>query len=163
MRRKKRKEKNRKKRNNRSSSCRPQQSRTTGCNMWLITNLGTASRKEHKYSSFCWSSQRWTTKLFFDLLDLTVLNSRTLLSSCWGFRLILVKNLIEEVGKSQDHPIPRLAVRPGVGAKKVLRLKLLSVCLSRPKKNSTVYKCTRCDVGLFEVHCLVEYHTIVNL
>jgi len=32
-------------------------SRITGYNKWLITNLGTASRKEHKYSSFCRSSQ----------------------------------------------------------------------------------------------------------
>ena len=29
----------------------------TGCNKWRITNLGAASRKEHKYSSFCWSSK----------------------------------------------------------------------------------------------------------
>jgi hypothetical protein len=50
--------------NNRSSSCRPQQSQTTSCNKWLITNLGTASSREHKYSSFCWSSKRWTMKFF---------------------------------------------------------------------------------------------------
>jgi hypothetical protein len=31
-------------------------SRTTGCKWW-ITKLPTASRKEHKYSSFCWSSK----------------------------------------------------------------------------------------------------------
>ena len=160
---KRKKNRKRKERNNRSSSCRPQQSRTKGYNKWLITNLGTASRKEHKYSSFCRSSQRWTMKQFFHLLDLTVLNSWILLSSCGGFRLLLVRNLTEGVGKSQDHPIARLAVRPSVGAKIVLRVELLSVCLSRPKKNSTVYKCTRCDVGLFEVHCLVEYHTGVNL
>jgi len=29
-----------------------------GCNKWRITNLGNASRKEHKYSSFCQSSKR---------------------------------------------------------------------------------------------------------
>ena len=145
-RRKKRKEKKRKKKrkekkkrnNNRSSSCRPQQSQTTSCNNWLTTNLGTASRKEHKYKSFCRSSKRWTTKLFFRLLDLTVLNSWILLSSCGGSRLLLVRNLTEGVGKSQDHPIARLAVRPSVGAKNVLRLELLSVCLSRPKNRHGV-------------------------
>jgi hypothetical protein len=114
------KRKNKKKRNNRSSSSRPQQSRNACCNKWLIANLGTASTKEHKYSSFCQSSQRWTMKLFFHLLDLTVLNSWILLSSCGGLGLLLVRNLTEEVGKSQDHPIPRLAVRPRVGAKNVL-------------------------------------------
>ena len=49
---------------------------------------------------------KWTTKLFFHLLDLTVLNSWILLPSREAkythrdFRLLLVKNLIEEVGKS---------------------------------------------------------------
>jgi len=87
-----------KRNNNRSSSCRPQESQTTGCNKWLITNLGTASRKEHKYSSFFQSSNRWTMKLFFHLLDLTVLNSWILLSLCGAkysdrdFRLFLVRN-----------------------------------------------------------------------
>jgi membrane protease subunit (stomatin/prohibitin family) len=31
----------------------------TGCDKWWITNLGTTSRKEHKYSSFCPSSKRF--------------------------------------------------------------------------------------------------------
>jgi len=93
---KKNKKKKQKKKN--SSSCRPQQSRTTGCNMWLITNLGTALRKGHKYSSFCQSSKRWTMKLYFHFLDLTVLNSWILLSACGAkytdrdFRLLLVRN-----------------------------------------------------------------------
>ena len=38
-----------------SSSSRSQ---NTGCNKWQITNLGTASRKEHKYSSFCLTNKR---------------------------------------------------------------------------------------------------------
>jgi len=41
--------------NNNNSSSR---NRNTGCNKWQITNLGTASRKEHKYSYFCRSSKR---------------------------------------------------------------------------------------------------------
>jgi len=36
--------------------------RNTGCNKWLITNLGTTSRKEHKYSSFCQYSKRCEKK-----------------------------------------------------------------------------------------------------
>ena len=35
---------------------------TTGCTKWQITNLGTASRKEYKHSSFCWSSKRCEKK-----------------------------------------------------------------------------------------------------
>jgi len=59
---------------------------------------------------------------------------------------------IEEAGKGQDHPIPRLVVRPSVGPENVLLLEghnklaseiinpnaLLSVCLSRPKKGHSV-------------------------
>ena len=37
-------------------------SQTTGCNKWWITNVGTASRKEHKHSSFCQSSTRCEKK-----------------------------------------------------------------------------------------------------
>ena len=53
-----------------------------------------------------------TMKLFFHLLDQTVLNGWILLSSHGtkythrDFRIHLVRNLIEEAGKSQDHPTP---------------------------------------------------------
>ena len=124
----KKEEEEKKKNNNRSSSCRPQQSRTTSCNKWLITNLGTASRKEHKYSSFSRSSKMWTRKLFFHPLDLTVLNSWILLSLCGAkysdryFRQLLVRKLIEEAGKNQDCPNPRLVVRTSVGPENILLL-----------------------------------------
>jgi hypothetical protein len=37
--------------------------RTTGCSKrWRITNLGTASRKEHKYSYCCWTTKRYEKK-----------------------------------------------------------------------------------------------------
>jgi hypothetical protein len=57
---------------------------------------------------------KWTTKLFYHLLDLTVLNSWIQLSSCGAkythqdFRLPLVRNLIEEARKSQDRLTSRL-------------------------------------------------------
>jgi hypothetical protein len=37
-------------------------SRNTGCNKWQLTNMGTTSRKEHKYFSFCWTSKRCEKK-----------------------------------------------------------------------------------------------------
>ena len=122
--------------------------------------------------------------MFFHLLDLTVLNSWTLLSSCGAkytdraFRPLLVRKLNEEAEKSQDHPNPRLVVRPSVGAKNVSRLKSrhnkhwpvkLSIqmccclCACHGQRKGMVYKCTRCDVGLFNVPCFVEYHMKVNL
>ena len=94
-------------------------------------HMGYIDTSDHMANS-CSVSQRtfkWTTKLFFHLLDLTVLNSWILLSSCGAkythrdFRLLLVRNLIEEVGKSQDRPTPRLVGRPSVAATNVLWLK----------------------------------------
>ena len=75
-----------------------------------------------------WRNLMWTTKLFFHLLDLTVLNSWILLSSCGAqynhrdFRLLLVRNLIEEAGKSQDCPTPSSVGRPSAAAANTVRL-----------------------------------------
>ena len=84
------------------------------------------------------------------LLDLTVFNSWILLSLCGAkythrdFRLLLARNLIEEAGKSQDRPIPRLVGRPSAAATNVLRLE------SRhnkhcPAKSSTHLQCCLCS------------------
>jgi len=89
-------------------------------------HMGYINNSEFMANSYSMSRHtfKWTTKLFFHLLDLTVLNSWRLLSSCGAkythqdFRLLLVRNLTEEAGKSQDHPTPRLVGRPSLGAKK---------------------------------------------
>ena len=116
----------RKKKRNNSSSCRLQQK--SNHRLQQVADYQPGDRlKEHKYSSFCQSSKRWTMKLFFQLLDLTVLNSWILLSSCGtkythrDFRL-LVRKLTEEAEENQDCPNPRFVVRPSVGAKNVSRL-----------------------------------------
>jgi len=115
--------------------------------------------------------------MFFDLLDLTVLNSWILLSLCGAkysnrdFRQLLVRKLIEEAEKSQDRPNTRLVVRPTVGPEKVItnsgqpnhQPKCAAVCVSVTAKGGTVYKCTRCDVGLCMVPCLAEYQPKENL
>jgi len=122
--------------------------------------------------------------LFCHLLDLTVLNSWILLSSRGAkythrdFRLLLVSNLIEEAGKSQDCPTPRLVGRPSAATTNVLRLEsrhkqhwpsksstqpCCHLCLSHGQRKGTVYKHAICDVGLSVVPCFAEYHTTVNL
>ena len=126
---------------------------------------------------------KWTTKLFFHLLDLTVFNSWILLSSCGAkynhrdFRLLLVRNLIEEAGKSQDGPTPSLDGRPRAAAANIVWFKSrhnqhwpvksaqirCSLCSFRCQRKTTVYKCAKCDVGLCVVPCFAEYHTQVNL
>ena len=126
---------------------------------------------------------KWTTKLFFHLLDLTVLNSWILLSSCGAqythrdFRLLLVRNMIQEAGKSQDRPTPSLVGRPSAAAANIVRLKsrhnkhwpakfmqlCRHLCSSRGHRKTTVYKCAKCEVAMCLVPCFAEYHTKANL
>ena len=92
---------------------------------------------------------KWTTKIFFHFLDLTVVNSWILLSSCGAkythrdFRLFLVRNLIEEAVTlrskyTPQHPIPRhpqtaflpQCQRPGFTPINNYRQNYSSICLN---------------------------------
>ena len=90
------------------------------------------------------------------------------------FRLLLVSNLIEEAGKSQDCPTPRLVGRPSAAATNVVRLEsrhnqhwptksftqlCCHLCSSHGQRKGTVHKHATCDVGLSVVPCFVEHHT----
>ena len=124
-----------------------------------------------------------TTKLFFHLLDLTVLNSWILLSSCGAkcthkdFRL-LARNLIEEAWRSHYRPTPTLVGRPSAAAANVIRLDschnkqwpakhknhiCCRVCSELGQRRTTINKCAKCDVGLCMVLCFADYHTKTNL
>ena len=152
---------------------------------WGNQHMGYVANSDHMANSYLmsWHNFKWTMKLFFRLLDLTVLNSWLLLSSCgatythWDLRLLLVRNSIEEAGKSQDHPTPRLVGRPSVAITNVVWLDSrhnqhwpaksstqlhCRVCSYHRQRKRTVYKCARGDVGLCVVPCFVEYHTQVN-
>jgi len=78
-----------------------------------MSYVDNSDRTANSYS-MCRRNFKWTTKLFFHLLDLRVLNIWILLSSCGAkcthrdFRLLLVRNLIKEDGRSQDRPTPSL-------------------------------------------------------
>ena len=134
--------------------------------------------------SMCRHTFKWTTKLFFNLLDLTVLNSWILLSSCGAkrthkdFRLLLVRNLIEEAGRSHYHPTPSLVGRPSAAAANVTRLHSrhnqhwpakhknnirCRVCSELGQRKTTINKCAKCDVGLCVLPCFADYYTKTNL
>jgi len=133
--------------------------------------------------SMCRRTFKWTTKLFFHLLDLTVLNSWILLSSCRAkcthkdFRLLLVRNLIEEAGRSYYRPTPSMLGQPSAAAANVMRLDSrhnqhwpakhknnihCRVCSEGPAKDHHLQMC-QCDVGLRVVPCFAHYHTKTNL
>jgi len=149
---------------------------------WHMGCVDNSDRMANSYS-ISRHTFKWTTKLFFHLLDLTILNSWILLSSCGAkyshrdFRLLLVRNLIEEAGRIQDHPTPSLVGRPSAGASNVRRLESCHsqhwpakssqircrLCSARGERKRTAYKCAKCDVGLCVVPCFAEYHTKENL
>jgi hypothetical protein len=114
---------------------------------------------------------KWTKKLFFRLIDLTVLNS-WILSSCGAkyshrdFRLILIRNLVEEGGKN-ERPHPIMRGRPNPAIENIARLESRQnelwpakgnklrcrMCSGRGKTTRTIYQCVKCQVGLCVVLC----------
>jgi hypothetical protein len=123
---------------------------------------------------------KWTKKLFFHLLDLTILNSYILLSSCSGrkishrdFRLALVSNMLTHAG--QVRQLQRPMGRPAGAVKHASRLECSDsehwpapsktqlrcrVCAIRGSTRKVFVKCTKCGVGLCTNKlCFMEYHT----
>jgi hypothetical protein len=102
-------------------------------------------------------------KTFFHFLDMTILNSFLLLTSCGAkmthrdFRLALVRNLIEDAGS-----LPRPLGRPAGPDKNVSRLEVnfsnhwpvhssrvnCRTCSARGIRKRMQIKCKECDVGL---------------
>jgi len=137
---------------------------------WYNRHMGFVSISDCIANSYSMSQRNFklTTKLFFHLLDLTVLNSWILLSSGGAqythrdFRHLLVRNLTEEAGKSQDRPTPSLVGRPSATVANIVWLEShhnqhwpakstqlrCRLCSSRGHRKTMVYKCTKCDVGL---------------
>jgi len=91
---------------------------------------------------------KWTKKLFFHLLDLAVLNSYVLHSSCgWkkishrDFRYILMKNTLAHAGPERRVPRP-LGRPPNVES----HITMLEVCNSKhwPTLSETKLRCRMC-------------------
>jgi hypothetical protein len=96
-------------------------------------------------------------------VELTVLNSWILLSSCGAkythqdLRYLLVRNLIKEVGRSENRPTPSLGGTPGAPDTNVTRLEVrhsqhwpvksnivrCRACAGRGQRKTTAYKCPR--------------------
>ena len=139
-----------------------------------MANSYTASRRTWK----------WTKKLFFHLLDLAIINSYILLSSCGGkkishrdFRLTLIGEML---ARSGHEPRPSFPVgRPGPASANIGRLdtrqnkhwpgrnpkgRCCRVCSARGVKRTVVFKCVKCDVALcVDQSCFEDYHTKNNL
>ncbi|PNF22859.1 hypothetical protein B7P43_G16576, partial [Cryptotermes secundus] len=127
----------------------------------------------------CRRTWKWTNKLFFHLLDLTILNSHILLKSCganWthrDFRLALVRNMLELAGRGPSRPQRPRGRTPAVRSEPsrigevttqhwpTSSISNLScrVCSSRGKRRGVRTNCQKCDIGLCISGCFREFHT----
>ena len=123
-------------------------------------------------------------KLFFHLLDLTIIKSYILLSSCCGkkishidFQLALIREMLARAG---HEPQPTMPVgKPAQSSTNVGRLdtrhnkhwpgrsqtkRRCRVCSAGGVKQSVIYRCVKCDVGLcVDREYFQNYHTKPNL
>jgi hypothetical protein len=144
-------------------------------------HMGYVDKADRMANSYSISRRtwKWTNKLFFHLLDLTVLNSFILLSSCGAkfshrdFRLALVRNMVDHAGRNPCHPQRPVSRTPALSSTRgrlesakndhwpttsTARLKC-RVCYSRGKRRDVGTKCKKCNVGLCILGCFEDYHT----
>jgi len=135
-----------------------------------LANSYTASRQTWK----------WTKKLFFYLLDLAIVNSYILLSSCGGkkishrdFRLTIIREMLARSGQvpRQSMPVGRQAPAstnigrldthhnkqwPGRNPKQ----RCCRMCSARGVTQTVLFKCVKCDMALcVDRSCFEDYHT----
>ena len=114
--------------------------------------------------SMCRRTFKWTTKLFFHLLDLTVLKSWILLSSCGAkctHNIASPPVWLEGQVRLQQMLWGWTASITSIGQQKKNNIRC-RVCSERGQRNTTIYKCAKCDVGLCVVPCFASYHTKTN-
>jgi hypothetical protein len=136
-------------------------------------------RMANSYTASRWT-WKWTKKLFFHLLDLAIVNSYILISSCGGkkvshrdFRLTLIREML---ARSGYEPRPSMPVgRPAWASTNIVRLdtrhnkhwprcnpkqQRCRVCSARAVTPSMLFKCVKCDMALcVDRSCFKDYHT----
>jgi hypothetical protein len=135
-----------------------------------LANSYTASRQTWK----------WTKKLFYHLLDLAIVNSYILLSSCGGkkishrdFCLTIIGEMLARSGQEPrksmpvGRPVPASTIIgrldtchnkhwPGRNPKQ----RRCRLCSARGVTRTVLFKCVKCDVALcVDRSCTVDYNT----
>lgn len=125
---------------------------------------------------------KWPKKLFFHLLDLTIVNAFILHKSVGGnmshkkFREALSRELIIHANELNVKNIAAGRARPSLATGKLPRLEVnhskhwpskckrrrCRVCSLKNKRTNTPYCCKHCDVGLCVDGCFEIWHTRVK-
>jgi hypothetical protein len=149
-------------------------------------HMGHVDKADRMANSYMASHQtwKWTKKLFFHLLDLAILNSYILLSSCGGkkfshrhFRLTLIREMLALAGHEPRSSMP--VGRPAPPSTNIRRLDTRQnkhwlgcnptkcrcrVCSARGVMQTVIFKCVNCDVALcVDQNCFADYRTKDNL
>ena len=146
-------------------------------------HVDNAARMANGYMASC-RTWKWTKMLFFHLLELAIVNSYILLSSCGGkeishrdFWLILIREMLAQAGRE---PRPSMPVgRPAQASSNTGRLDTLHnkhwtghsetkrqyrMCSAGGVKRTVTFRCVKCDVALrVDWHCFQDYHTKTTL
>lgn len=124
---------------------------------------------------------KWYKKLYFHLIDLSLLNSYSVYSTITGkkiplaqFQLVLIKQIVEKyktvktskIGRPTSTTMEplRLVSRhfpsdvPPTKSGKFGRRKCVVRKINK-KRTDTRYMCKICDVGLSPTHCFENFHT----
>ena len=163
---------------NNGRAIKPQIVADYNCHMGYV-DKGDRMANSYSINRHAW---KWTKKLFFHLLDLTILNSYILFSSRGvkkishrDFRLTLVRKLLAQAGQEQN--VPRPTGRPPDAGTHIVRLEECSrkhwpipsatrrchVCSARGVTRKVSVKCQRCDAALcVDRKCFLDYHTKTN-
>lgn len=149
-------------------------------------NMGAVDRTDMLQSSIesVRKSIKWYKKVFFHILDMTLLNAHAIYKMKTGenisvadFQLKLVKELVEKYHKNT----PRTTSKRGIDGDSPLRLtarhfpsqlpkdttqkqkyKRCVVCSKQKIRKETSFCCAPCDVPLCVKNCFERYHTVKN-
>ncbi|CAH2002249.1 unnamed protein product [Acanthoscelides obtectus] len=157
------------------------------CILEYNKNMGAVDRCDMLYSSTetIRKSIKCYKKIFFHLLDISILNAHALYQLKTGkklplidFQLQLVKQLLDEhkkahprlvAGRANEDFSLRLTERhfPSLTEQRNEQNKLVPrrcvVCSKRRKRRETTYRCLKCDVALCVVPCFEHYHTLKKI
>jgi hypothetical protein len=147
-----------------------------------IGHVGNTDRMANSYTA-SHRTRKWTKELFFHLLNLAIVNSYILLSSCNGkkishrdFRLTLIREMLAHSGYEPRPSIPvedqpkllltledwtHVTINTGLPA---IPPSGVVACSARGVTRSVNFVCVKCDVALcVDRNCFRGYHTKDNL
>jgi hypothetical protein len=146
--------------------------------------MGFVIKSDRMVNSYwvAWRTWKWTKKLFFQLLDMIILNAYLLHTLCGGkmthkkFSEILVRDLIVRSHEANIMVSAMSQGRPSSSGDQLSRLEVKysqqwtskrrrrrkkkgrHVCSLNKKTRSTHFYCKKCDVGLYVEDCFDQRH-----